>query len=101
MSAIDNPRMKEFSAGIFRTISAIWSTVRCEADGDPQHLAEHRHADLHAHTGKKSDEYGPRQKIGQETQFEKPCHQQQASGEQRDDADQRHVLRGARRRHAR
>jgi hypothetical protein len=49
-------------------------------DSDAEHLAEHGDADLHADAGEESDEHGPRQEIGEESELEKAA---QAEGARR------------------
>ena len=67
--------------------------------GDAEHLAEHGDADLDADAGEESDEHGPRQEIGEESELEEPREQKQRGGEQRERADERHVPLAARRGH--
>ena len=44
------------------------TSVRCEATLDPEHVAEHRDADLNADAGQKADQHRSRQEIGEESQ---------------------------------
>jgi hypothetical protein len=66
---------------------------------DAEHLAKYRHADLDTNAGEEADKHRPRQEIGEEPELEKPRQQQQGGGEQRQRADERHVVLGAWRGH--
>ena len=66
--------------------------------GDAKHIAQHGNADLETDAGQKSEEHGPRQKIGQEPQLENPGQQQIPTGQQRHQAGERHIVIAARHR---
>ena len=61
-------------------------------NGDTQHLAQHRDADLASDAGKKSDENRFRQEISKEAELEQARQQQAACRQQRHQPGQFHVL---------
>ena len=60
-------------------------------DRHAEHLAQHGDADLDADACEKPDQHRARQEVGEEPELEEPRQQQQAGGEQRHHAHQRHV----------
>ena len=70
-------------------------------DGDTDHVAEHRRTDLHADTDQKADQRRAGQEIGEKAELENAGEHEQPGCQQRDHADERHVVLAGRLGHAR
>ncbi len=70
-------------------------------DGHPDHVAEHRRPDLDADAGQEPDQRRTRQKVGEKAELENAGENEKAGGQQRDHADEGHVMRAGRLGHAR
>ena len=64
-----------------------------------EHVAEHRHCDLNPDAREKPDQHRARKEIGEESELHDPRHEQKSGGQERDHADERHVLLAAGRGH--
>ena len=96
---IDKATTRPSADGAARTTSQSWTDGMAGGDGDPEHVAEHRDADLHPDPGQEPDQHRARQEIGEEAGLEEAREQKQARRLQRQHADQRHVPVAAERRH--
>ena len=70
-------------------------------DVHAQHVAEHRRPDLNADAGQKPDQRRAGQKVGKKSELEDARQHKKAGSQQRNHADQRHVMFAGRRRHPR
>jgi hypothetical protein len=71
-------RMRQLSHDLQQLIDRI-----CAVNLELEHVAEDSNSDLESDTGKKSDQDGSRQKIGEETELKQTGQQQESSCQQR------------------
>ena len=97
----ERPSLRGSSDGRPCTTSQSCTSVRRDATLDPDHVAEHRDADLNAHAGEKPDQRRPGEEVGEESELEDAGQHEKTGGQERDHADQRHVVFARRLGHAR